>query len=732
MTLSKQNLQQLVEASCSEPHRLLGMHVLPRGRGLVVRAFLADTKACQIVSLEDETVRFPMKRLHPDGVFEAQLPDHKQPFGYRLRAERNNGEIHQFHDPYCFLPSLGEQDLYLFNEGNEHFIYRKLGAHPHLMGEVPGVAFAVWAPGARRLSVVGDFNRWDGRYHPMRTLGSSGVWELFIPGLGEGHPYKFEIVGTDGGIRLKSDPFAIRYEPPPHNASIVASVDSFEWGDADWMTRRQTRCWKEEPISIYEVHPGSWKRKVEDGTRPLNYRELAVELGDYVLEHGFTHVEFMPLAEHPFDGSWGYQVTGFFAPTQRFGTPEDFQFLIDYLHQRGIGVLMDWVPGHFPTDSFALAQFDGTHLYEHSDPRQGLHMDWGTLIFNYGRHEVRCFLIATALAWLDRFHIDGFRVDAVASMLYLDYSREDGQWIPNRYGGRENIEAIEFLRQVNDLCHHYYPGVMTIAEESTSFGGVTKPTAEGGLGFDYKWNMGWMNDTLSYFQIDPVHRKYHHNQLTFGMLYQYSENFVSVFSHDEVVHGKGSLLMKMSAEHIPEKARQLRALLAYMWIWPGKKTLFMGCEFGQSAEWSYDRSLDWHLLQYLDHEGIRRCVRDLNHLYRQHPFLGRLDLDPKGFQWVNCHDEARSVISFLRLGDQPGEAMLCVANLTPVPREHYTVGVPGGGFWREALNTNATDYGGDGTGNLGGVTALEHPADGRPHSLRLFLPGMSVVVLAQA
>ncbi len=727
--IPKTILTAFLEARCPHPHDYLGMHPAPgRKPGRVVRAFLDGTKACQVVDLRDETRRYDLKKITPEGFFEGHLPKVRETFPYRLRAERENGEIHQFYDPYSFLPTLGDQDLYLFNEGNEHFVYNKLGAHPRTMEEVPGVAFAVWAPSARRVSVVGDFNRWDGRYHPMRQLGSSGVWELFIPGLGEGQPYKFELVTPDGSIRLKSDPFATRYEPPPHNASIVQSVTEFEWTDQEWMTRRGKTEWKSQPISVYEVHAGSWKRVVEDGVRPLTYRELASELTAYVKEQGFTHVEFMPLAEHPFDGSWGYQVTGFFAPTQRFGSPADFQYLVNHLHQNGIGVIMDWVPGHFPTDSFALAEFDGTHLFEHADPRQGKHMDWGTLIFNYGRHEVRCFLIATALAWMDRYHIDGLRVDAVASMLYLDYSRSQDEWIPNRYGGRENIEAIAFLRQVNDLVHQYYPGVLTIAEESTSFGGVTKATKDQGLGFDFKWNMGWMHDTLNYFSLDPIHRKHHHNELTFGMLYQYSEDFVSAFSHDEVVHGKGSLLMKMGAWHIPEKTAQLRALLAYMWFWPGKKTLFMGCEFGQSAEWRYDGSLDWHLLQYIDHRGVQQCVRDLNRIYRDVPLLAQLDHDPRGFQWVNCNDHSNSVISFLRRGQGPNDYLLCIGNFTPVHRGHYRVGVPVKGFWEEILNTNATEYGGDGVGNLGGVEAQsEIPEDGRPHSLSLTLPGMSVL-----
>lgn len=731
--LAKTIRSEIMGARCAEPHRYLGMHPAKQGKkkGVVVRAFLQDVNECQVVipaSGKEEEARYPMTKVDAEGFFEGFVADCHEVVPYRLRVEKPNGEIRQFYDPYSFLPTLGDQDLYLFNEGNEHFIYNKLGAHIREFDGIPGVAFAVWAPNARRVSVVGDFNRWDGRFHPMRPLGNSGVWELFIPGLASGATYKYEIHGKHGSLFLKTDPYATFFEPPPHNASIVRKVDNFAWSDEKWLKKRASTDWKKEAISVYEVHLGSWKRKPEDGNRPLNYREMAEELADYAVEQGFTHVEFLPLAEHPFTGSWGYQVTGFFAPTHRFGSPEDFQYMVNTLHNRGIGVIMDWVPGHFPRDSFALAEFDGTHLYEHADPRQGLHMDWGTLIFNYGRLEVRAFLIASALSWFDRFHIDGLRVDAVASMLYLDYSREEGQWIPNQYGGRENIEAIEFLRLVNDLVHKYYPGSLTIAEESTDFGGVSKPTSEHGLGFDFKWNMGWMHDTLSYFSKDPIHRRWHHDELTFGMLYNYSENFVLTFSHDEVVHGKGSMLMKMGMEHIPQKADNLRALYAFMWAWPGKKTLFMGCEFGQSSEWKYDGSLDWHLLQYLDHQGISLLVRDLNAWYRSNPSLAIGDHDATSFQWVNCSDSDNSVLSFLRLGTHPSDTYLVVANLTPVQREGYAVGVPYSGYWKECLNTNAAEYGGTGVGNGGGLMTANQPWDGREDSLSLLLPPMSVSI----
>ncbi|HNC24146.1 MAG TPA: 1,4-alpha-glucan branching protein GlgB, partial [Opitutaceae bacterium] len=600
MILAKPEFHALLHATHASPHSALGMHPHQRGRssGVVVRAFLRDAAECAVVDPATGDA-WPMKRLADEGFFEIFVPKRPKVFRYQLRVTRPNGELHQFFDPYGFLPTLGAQDLYLFNEGTEHRAYDKLGAHPRVIEGVPGVSFAVWAPAARQVSLVGNFNHWDTRYHPMRSLGVSGVWELFVPGLGEGELYKFAIRDQAGHVRLKSDPYGTYFEAPPNNASVVCETRNFTWHDDQWMERRRAAAGRpDHPVSIYEVHLGSWRRKPEDAHRPLSYREVGPLLADYVTDMGFTHVEFLPLAEHPFDGSWGYQVTGFYAPTHRFGRPEDFAWLVDYLHQRGIGVILDWVPAHFPRDSFALAEFDGTHLYEHADPRLGAHMDWGTLIFNYGRNEVRCFLLANALAWLERYHIDGLRVDAVASMLYLDYSRAEGQWIPNKYGGRENLEAIEFLRQVNDLVHRYHPGALMIAEESTSFPGVTKPTAEGGLGFDYKWNMGWMHDTLRYFGKESVYRKWHQNDLTFGMLYQYAEQFVTVFSHDEVVHGKGSLLYKMGAWHIAEKAANLRALLAHLWMWPGKKLLFMGGEFGQSREWNHDASLDWHLCQY--------------------------------------------------------------------------------------------------------------------------------------
>ena len=731
MILTKSEFEAILHARHGSAHSVLGMHPLTyrRSRGLVVRALLRDAVACEVI-LTDETppAVFPMKLLAPEGLFEVFIPKHPDVRVYELRATSAAGRVRQFRDPYCFLPTLGDQDLYLFNEGNEHRIYNKLGSHLRDLGGVKGTAFAVWAPSAARVSVVGDFNGWDGRYHTMRSLGASGVWEIFIPGLESGSLYKFEIRDSHGSIRVKTDPYGTRFEPPPGNAAIVCAADGFTWTDGDWITKRSTRSWNTDtPMSIYEVHLGSWRRKPEEGNRPLTYREAAPQLADYANEMGFTHIEVMPLAEHPFDGSWGYQVTGFYAPTHRFGTPEDFAWFVDHLHQRGIGVILDWVPAHFPRDAFALAEFDGTHLYEHADPRQGAHMDWGTLIFNYGRNEVRCFLVANALAWFDRYHLDGLRVDAVASMLYLDYSRGAGEWVPNRYGGRENLEAIAFLRGVNDLVHHYYPGGLMIAEESTSFPGVTRPTAEGGLGFDLKWNMGWMHDTLQYFSKEPIHRKFHQNDLTFGMLYQYAERFVSVFSHDEVVHGKGSMLYKMGAWHIPEKAANLRALYAHMWVYPGKKLLFMGNEFAQAQEWNYNASLDWHLCQYMDHEGVRRLVGDLNRLYVSEPALGSNDFNPHGFRWISCLDGDANVIAYLRSDSTDQTLFVAVGHFGGATRT-YRVGVPRRGWWKEVINSNSEYYGGSGLGNDGGRSSTEVPHDGYTQSIELTLPPLTTLV----
>lgn len=730
MIISRSDFDALLQARHAAPHALLGMHptVYDGKKGVIVRALLRDVTSCTVMDVAGGE-GWSMTKLADEGFYEVFIARRPEIFRYQLRVITASGEMRQFFDPYSFLPTLGSEDLYLFNEGNEHRIYEKLGAHLRTVDGVKGVSFAVWAPNAVQVSLAGNFNHWISRYHPMRTLGASGVWELFVPGLGEGELYKFYIRDQQGHVLSKTDPYGTYFEAPPNNASIVCNPSTYVWHDAGWMSRRKAAAGQlDQPMSIYEVHLGSWRRKAEDPDAPLSYRELAPMLARYVKEMGFTHIEIMPPAEYPFDGSWGYQVTGFFAPTHRFGRPQDFAWFVDHLHQHGIGVLVDWVPAHFPRDAFALANFDGTHLYEHADPRQGAHMDWGTLIFNYGRNEVRGFLIASALAWLERYHIDGLRVDAVASMLYLDYSRKEGEWVPNRFGGRENLEAISFLKQINDLVHHYYPGVLMIAEESTSFPAVSRPTAQGGLGFDYKWNMGMMHDTLRYFAEESVNRKWHQHDLTFGMLYHYSENFITVFSHDEVVHGKGSMLFKMGAWHIPEKAANLRALYAHIWAYPGKKLLFMGSEFGQSREWNHAASLDWHLCQYPDHEGMRILVRDLNRLYTSEPALSSTDFNPHVFRWISADDANSNVISYLRWEPSEQTFFLVIGHFSGVARTDYRIGVPRAGVWNEALNSNSEFYGGNGLGNAGERTADAFPMHGFEHSLMLTLPALSTLI----
>jgi 1,4-alpha-glucan branching enzyme len=623
---------------------------------------------------------------------------------------------------------LTEQDIYLFREGTFFRAYEKLGAHLVQRDGIAGAQFAVWAPNAESVAVIGDFNGWDPAANPLRRVdGDAGIWQQFVPGVRDGTLYKFHIVSRYGGFTTeKSDPFAHQTETPPGTASIVRNL-GYSWNDRDWMARRTETNGLDAPMSIYEVHLGSWRRVPGDGNRPLRYRELASELTQYVLEMGFTHVELLPVMEHPFYGSWGYQVTGFFAPTARYGPPEEFMYLIDQLHQNGIGVILDWVPSHFPGDGHGLAYFDGTHLYEHADPRQGIHPEWNSAIFNYGRAEVRDFLTSNALFWLDTYHADALRVDAVASMLYLDYARRAGEWIPNRYGGRENLEAVNFLKTLNETAYRDCPGIQTIAEESTAWPRVSHPTHLGGLGFGFKWNMGWMHDTLKYFSQDPIHRKYHHNELTFSIWYAYSENFVLPLSHDEVVHGKGSLVGKMPGDEWQQFAN-LRLLYGYMWGHPGKKLLFMGGEFGQKREWQHDESLEWHVLRYPLHAGVRDWLRDLNTFYRSEPALYAKDFSPAGFEWVDCNDAPNSVVAFLRRGERWEDLVLVVCNFTPVVRENYRVGVPRGGFWRECLNSDAPGYGGSGQGNFGGVEASPLSAHGREHSLNLRLPPLGVLM----
>ena len=623
---------------------------------------------------------------------------------------------------------LTGDDLHLFNEGSHYRIYEKMGAHPLTVEDQAGTCFSVWAPNAREVSVIGNFNDWKVGVHQLRPRGNSGIWEGFIPGVNKGALYKFHILSNRHGHRAdKADPVGLLHEKPPRTASVVWDL-AYDWTDQEWMQNRGHRNSLHAPISIYEVHLGSWMRVPEEHNRPLTYREMAPRLADYAQRMYFTHVEFLPVMEHPFFASWGYQTTGYFAPTARYGTPQDFMYLVDYLHQHGIGVILDWVPSHFPEDGHGLAYFDGTHLFEHADSRKGFHPDWKTHIFNYGRNEVRSFLLSSAMFWLDRYHVDGLRVDAVASMLYLDYSRQPGDWIPNQYGGRENLEAVDFLRRFNAEAYKEHPDIQTVAEESTAWPAVSRPTHLGGLGFGLKWDMGWMHDTLTYFSHDPIHRQFHHNQLTFRMLYSFHENFILPLSHDEVVHGKGALIGKMPGDEWQQFAN-LRLLFGYMFAQPGKKLLFMGGEFGQRREWTHDESLEWWVLQFPVHRGLQVWVEQLNRFYRQEPALHQLDTDPAGFEWVDCNDTASSVVSLLRKSRSPHDQVLAVCNFTPVPRMVYRVGVPYGGYWRELLNSDAKEYGGSGMGNLGGVHAEEKPTHGRPFSLSLTLPPLGALFL---
>jgi 1,4-alpha-glucan branching enzyme len=705
----------------ADPHRVLGAHEADDG-GVVVRTYRPDARA---VRVHPGGVEAQLK--DPAGLWEALLPKATLPLEYELEVEYPDGATYTVRDPYAFLPTVGDLDLHLIGEGRLEQLYAKLGAHVTELDGVAGTAFAVWAPNARSVSVVGDFNSWDGRLHPMRTLGGSGIWELFIPDLTDGTKYKYEIRTQDNRLRIKADPLAFATEVPPANASIVHRSEH-RWSDDEWLERRARSDALREPMSIYEVHLGSWRRNPAEGNRSLNYLELADELSDYVADLGFTHVELMPIMEHPFAGSWGYQVTGYFAPTSRFGTPDDFRCFVDRLHRNGVGVLLDWVPAHFPRDDWALATFDGTHLYEHADPRRGAHPDWGTLIFNLSRNEVRNFLLANGLYWLKEHHADGLRVDAVASMLYLDYSRKEGEWLPNDFGGRENLEAVAFLKRMNEVVYADAPGVTTAAEESTAWPGVSRPTYLGGLGFGFKWNMGWMHDTLTYFQKDPVYRRFHHHTLTFSLMYAFSENFILPLSHDEVVHGKKSLLDKMPGDRW-QKFANLRSLYAYMWAHPGKKLLFMGGELAEWEEWNYDGSLHWNLLEYAEHQGVQSLIRDLNRAYRTQPALYEVDFDPRGFRWLEANDAANNVLAFARLDERGERPVVCVMNLSPVPRYDYRVGMPTCCRWKELLNTDSSYYGGSGVGNMGGVEAEAVPWHDQPFSALLTLPPLGAVWL---
>ncbi len=725
--LDTPQIHALTRGDHDNPFAVLGMHTQGEGgkSGLVVRAFLPFVAAVELVHAGTGKT-WPMARIAEAGLYETVLTSPKKPFPYRFRIHPNEGPAFDREDPYRFGPTLSDFDLQLWGEGTHTEAYRLLGAHVMEIDGVKGTRFTVVAPAAKRVSVVGAFNQWDGRVHVMRRYFDQGIWEIFLPGVGEGAPYKFEIASPFTQLPLvKADPYATYAELRPGTASIVYDVGRYTWNDDAWMRNRDNGL--ERPVSIYEVHLGSWRRNGSGPDGYLTYRELAETLIPYAKELGYTHLELLPVAEHPYDPSWGYQITGYFAPTSRFGTPDDFAWFVDRCHQEGLGVILDWVPAHFTKDDHGLRLFDGTHLYEHADPRQGEHKDWGTNIFNFGRREVVNFLISNAVYWLDRFHIDGLRVDAVASMLYLDYSRKEGEWVPNAFGGRENLEAIAFLKRMNEVVHARFPGVMTFAEESTSWPMVSKPTYLGGLGFDYKWNMGWMNDTLKYIEFDPIYRRYHHNQLTFSMIYAFSENFVLPFSHDEVVHLKRSMLDKMPGD-IWRKFANLRLLYAYHYAHPGKKLLFMGSEFGQWTEWNSGKSLEWQLTDFDTHAGVMRLVRDLNGIYRREAPLHEVDFDWTGFQWINPSDYENSVISFVRKGKDPADFLVCVFNFTPMIREGYTVGVPETGMYDVVFNSDSAFYGGSNAG-LPTTEALPGEWHGLPAHTSLTLPPLGALFL---
>jgi 1,4-alpha-glucan branching enzyme len=738
-------LAALVGGFNRDPFAVLGPH------GDLVRVFQPSARAIDL-RLVATGERLPMTKRNAAGIFDVRVPqigrDGRDGQGgrdglegqdgpqrsrgfpdYRLRITYPGEHVVEIDDPYRYGRVLTDFDLHLLGEGTHHRAFEKLGAHRTTVGTTAGVHFAVWAPNADRVSVIGDFNAWDGRVHAMRLLSPGGIWEIFIPNLADGEKYKFEIRARSGAILKKTDPYGVAFEVPPQSAAIVHDISRYTWHDAAWMERRPAHgAWLEQPMSIYEVHLGSWARVPEEGNRFLTYREMAHRLVPYVKDMGFTHIELLPVMEHPFSGSWGYQVLGFFAPTSRFGPPEDFKLLVDACHQAGLGVILDWVPGHFPKDAHGLATFDGTALYEHEDPRQGEHQDWGTLIFNYARHEVRNFLLSNALFWLEEYHVDGLRVDAVASMLYLDYSRQPGQWVPNAFGGRENLDAIAFFQTLNRLTHGEHPGTLTAAEESTAFPGVTRPVYLGGLGFTFKWNMGWMHDILQYLHEDPIHRRWHHNLVTFTALYMHSENFILPFSHDEVVHGKGPMFDKMPGDAW-QKLASLRVLYGFMYGHPGKKLLFMGNEFGQRHEWNHDRSLDWHLLDDPAHAALRRYVQALNWHYHAEPALHQADFDPAGFRWIDCNDNENSVVSILRFARDRADHVAMVFNFTPVVRAQYRIGVPDAGAYVELLNSDASEYGGSNVGNGGSVIAEPVPAHGFDYSLRLTIPPLGCLLL---
>ncbi len=709
-----QELQNILSACHHDPFSVLGKH------GNCVRVFLPHAESVELNS-GDKSSSF--QRIEGTDLFILNAKKIKD--DYQLKVTAKNGTQHVIDDPYRFAPQLGELDLHLFNEGKHEKLYRVLGAHQTRTDNVRGTRFAVWAPSAKRVSVVGDFNQWDGRVHPMRSRGSSGVWELFLPQAMVGEHYKFEVLAANGDTLLKQDPFANEFELRPSTAATITQ-SSFQWSDEQWIIDRKQNTWQSTPSSVYEVHLGSWQRG--DDNQFLNYKTLAHKLVEYVQYMGFTHIELLPITEHPLDDSWGYQVTGYFAPSSRFGSPDELRYFINLCHNAGIGVLLDWVPAHFPRDAHSLARFDGTCLYEHEDPRRGEHRDWGTLIFNYGRNEVKNFLIASALYWLEEFHLDGLRVDAVASMLYLDYSKEAGDWLPNQHGGRENLEAIEFLRELNTITQTQYPGAIIVAEESTSWPQVSRPADTGGLGFSMKWNMGWMHDALNYMQYDPVHRKHHHNDLTFGLLYAFDENFVLPFSHDEVVHGKGSMLSRMPGDDWQQFAN-LRLLYSFQFTYPGKKLLFQGLEFAQRKEWDFKNALDWHLTDAPAHRGVMTLVSDLNRLYKLHPALFECDFEQAGFEWINADDGDNSILSYQRHSASRKESLLVLLNFTPVPRDHYSIGTEQAGSYIELFNSDSERYGGSNYGNYGALLSYPDPYMGRNNTLTVKLPPLGAVVL---
>ncbi len=714
--LLSEDIIKIIEARHHDPFSILGAH--QNGAQTTVTVFLPDTHKAW---LDNDLI---LKRIEGTDIFQWEGDTEKLNKPYIIHRLAGNGTPVSRHDPYCFLPQLSEFDLHLFSEGKHWHAYRILGAHEHIVDDIEGVLFATWAPSAQRVSVIGDFNQWDGRQHPMRVRGSSGVWELFIPGLSANEIYKFEIKNNDGSLHSKMDPYGQRAELRPATGSVVAADSDHNWHDSDWMSKRENSDWLHTPHSVYEVHMGSWRRN--DSGEFLTYREMADQLVPYVKELGFTHIELLPITEHPLDISWGYQTTGYFAPTSRFGSPDDFRYFVDQCHQNDIGIILDWVPGHFPKDTHGLARFDGSALYEHADPRQGEHQDWGTYIFNYGRNEVTNFLLSSAFYWLEEFHIDGLRVDAVASMLYLDYSREEGQWVPNEHGGRENLEVIEFFKHLNSVLHQEHPGCLITAEESTSYPMVSRPASMGGLGFSMKWNMGWMHDILEYMQQDSIHRQYHHDSLTFGLLYAFTENFVLPFSHDEVVHGKKSMVNKMPGDEW-QRFANLRLLYTMMFTYPGKKLLFMGCEFAQGTEWNCESTLDWYTLDYPLHSGMKTLVSDLNKLYSNTPALYRHEFEPQGFEWLDCNDREQSILSYIRRDGT--EYVISIFNFTPVPRENYRVGVPDLGNYKVLLNSDSEFYGGSNIGNDHELTAQDIPWSDKPFSIEINLPPLAGIVL---